>query len=192
MMSNQKKSASAAFKALLPVAVAALCAVTLADCNSENESLLNDPTPATTNNTGNESTSKKAEAAAMAEETFYEVVEDIPEFPGGDLELRKFIAENVRYPEEAKQANEQGVAYVKFIVDKTGKVTEPTIVRGTGCESLDEEAIRVVNTIPDFTPGRQRGQNVAVSLVMPIKFALSSTETPAGNNQANGVIVIGE
>jgi len=116
----------------------------------------------------------------------------MPEFPGGDLELRKFIAENVRYPQDAKDNNEQGTAYVKFIVDKTGKVTEPTIVRGTGCESLDEEAIRVVNTIPDFTPGRQRGQNVAVSLVMPIKFALSSTETPAGDNKATGVMIIGE
>ncbi|MCR5455892.1 MAG: TonB family protein [Bacteroidales bacterium] len=276
MMSNQKKSASAAFKALLPVAVAALCAVTLADCNSQKESMLNpvadhnwaqnmnangdnwvqaqpfnaeNPSPtirvkdadgkettisnalgpnavyiidgervANIDNIAPEAiasiqiykgaaaakwtsdpdagvliiTSKKAEAAAMAEETFYEVVEDMPEFPGGDLELRKFIAENVRYPQDAKDNNEQGTVYVKFIVDKTGKVTEPTIVRGTGCESLDEEAIRVVNTIPDFTPGRQRGQNVAVSLVMPIKFALSSTETPAGDNKANGVIVIGE
>ncbi len=136
-------------------------------------------------------TTKKAEASAMEQQVF-QVVEDMPEFPGGDLELRKYIAENVRYPQDAKDNNEQGTVYVKFIVDKTGKVTEPTIVKGSDCESLDEEAIRVVNTIPDFTPGRQRGQNVAVSLVMPIKFALSSTETPAGDNKATGVMIIGE
>ncbi|MBP5681940.1 MAG: energy transducer TonB, partial [Bacteroidales bacterium] len=136
-------------------------------------------------------TTKKAEAASMDDELFY-VVEEMPEFPGGDLALRKFIAENVRYPQDAKDNNEQGTVYVKFIVDKTGKVTEPTIVKGSGCESLDEEAIRVVNTIPDFTPGRQRGQNVAVSLAMPIKFALSSTETPDGDNKATGVMIIGE
>ena len=265
MMSIQKKSASAAFKALLPVAVAALCAVTFADCNSQKESMLNpvadhnwaqNMAPNSDNPSGsirvrkpdgsettlNEAlggnaiyivdgervenfkndlaaegiakmevykgaaaskwtsdpdvgvvifTTKKAEAAAMEQQVF-QVVEDMPEFPGGDLELRKFIAENVRYPQDAKDNNKQGTVYVKFIVDKTGKVTEPTIVKGSGCESLDEEAIRVVNTIPDFTPGRQRGQNVAVSLAMPIKFALSSTETPDGNNKATGVMIIGE
>jgi TonB family protein len=262
MMSIQKKSASAAFKALLPVAVAALCAVTFADCNSQKESMLNPVAdhnwaqntngdasyairvrkPDGSETTLDESlggkviyivdgervenfkndipadeiakmevykgasaskwtsdpdvgviiiTTKKAEAASMDDELFY-VVEEMPEFPGGDLALRKFIAENVRYPEEAKANNEQGSAFVKFIVDKTGKVTEPSIVRGSGSTSLDEEAIRVVSTIPDFTPGRQRGQNVAVSLVMPIKFALSSTETPAGDNKATGVMIIGE
>ena len=262
MMSIQKKSASAAFKALLPVAVAALCAVTFADCNSQKESMLNPVAdhnwaqntngdasyairvrkPDGSETTLEESlggkviyivdgvrvenfkndipfdeiakmevykgaaaskwtsdpdvgvvifTTKKAEAAAMEQQVF-QVVEEMPEFPGGDLELRKFIAENVRYPQDAKDNNEQGTVYVKFIVDKTGKVTEPTIVKGSGCESLDEEAIRVVNTIPDFTPGRQRGKNVAVSLAMPIKFALSSTETPDGDNKATGVMIIGE
>ena len=261
-MSIQKKSASAAFKALLPVAVAALCAVTFADCNSQKESMLNPVAdhnwaqntngdasyairvrkPDGSETTLDESlggkviyivdgervdnfkndipadeiakmevykgvaaskwtsdpdvgvvifTTKKAEAAAMEQQVF-QVVEDMPEFPGGDLALRKFIAENVRYPQDAKDNNEQGTVYVKFIVDKTGKVTEPTIVRGTDSNALDDEAIRVVSTIPDFTPGRQRGQNVAVSLVMPIMFALSSTETPDGDNKATGVMIIGE
>ena len=264
MMSNQKKSASAAFKALLPVAVAALCAVTFADCNSQKESMLNpvadhnwahtfstdsdNSTPAirvrdangqeTTlsnalgpnaiyivdgervdnlDNVSTESiaslqvykgtaaskwtsdpdagvivvTTKKAEATAMAEETFYEVVDEMPIFPGGESALRRFIAENIRYPQEAKDNNEQGTVYVKFIVDNTGKVTKPSIVRGSGSDALDEEAIRVVNTIPDFTPGRQHGQNVAVSLVMPIKFAMEPIAKPNGN-QATGIMVIGE
>lgn len=262
MMSIQKKSASAAFKALLPVAVAALCAVTFADCNSQKESMLNpvadnnwaytfssdseNPSPAirvrdangqeTTlsnalganavyildgervenfDNVPSESiasiqvykgvsaakwtsdpevgviiiTTKKAEAASMNNDVFT-VVEDMPEFPGGEMEMRKFIAENVRYPQDAKDNNAQGTAYVKFIVDKTGKVTEPSIVRGTDNESLDEEAIRVVSLMPDFKPGRQRGENVAVSFVVPIKFALVSNETPDGN-KASGVFIIG-
>lgn len=261
MMSIQKKSASAAFKALLPVAVAAICAVTFADCNSQKDSLLDpvadhnwahtfstEPNRSTIrvvddsgkettienalgpnavyivdgervenfNNVATETiasiqvykgaavakwtsdpdagvmiiTTKKAEAAAMAEETFT-LVEAMPEFPGGDLALRKFVAENVRYPESAKDNNEQGTAYVKFIVDKTGKVTEPTIVKGTGSDALDEEAIRVVSTIPDFKPGRQKNQDVDVSLTMPIKFALTEA-TPATDNNATGVMVIGE
>ena len=135
-------------------------------------------------------TTKKAEAAAMDQETFT-LVEAMPEFPGGELALRKFVAENVRYPESAKDNNEQGTAYVKFIVDKTGKVTEPTIVKGTGSDALDEEAIRVVSTIPDFKPGRQKNQDVDVSLTMPIKFALTEA-TPATDNKATGVMVIGE
>ena len=76
------------------------------------------------------------------------------------------------------------------LYDKTGKVTEPSIVRGTDNESLDEEAIRVVGLMPDFKPGRQRGENVAVSFVVPIKFALVSNETPDGN-KASGVFIIG-
>ncbi|MBQ3690423.1 MAG: TonB family protein [Bacteroidales bacterium] len=263
MMSIQKKSASAAFKVLLPVAVAALCAVTFADCNSQKESLLNPVAdnnwaqthPFSTNSenkshaitvrdaNGHETnlgtlgpntvyivdgervnnldninleaiesiqvckgenaskwtsdpdagviniTTKKSKATVNAEETFFEVVEDMPEFPGGEIALRKFIAENVRYPEEAKNNNEQGTVYVRFIVDKTGKVTEPSIVRGSGSESLDNEAIRVINTLPDFIPGRQRGQNVAVRLVTPIKFALVSDETSNGDNKASDEII---
>ncbi len=262
MMSIQKKSATAAFKALLPVAVAALCAVTFADCNSQKESMLN---PVADNNwaytfssgsnqssairvrdaNGQETTlsnalgpnaiyivdgervdnlnniasetiekmevykgvsaakwtsdpdagviiitTKKAAAAAMNQEVFT-LIEAMPEFPGGDLEFRKFIAENVRYPQAAKDNNEQGTAYVKFIVDKTGKVTEPTIVRGTGSDALDEEAIRVVSTIPDFKPGRHNNQDVDVALTMPIKFAMEPITTPNGN-QASGIMVIGE
>ncbi len=186
MMSIQKKSASAAFKALLPVAVAALCAVTFADCNSQKESLLDNGIVKTSDNKG---TIKVARQADENNDVFT-VVEDMPEFPGGEMAMRKFIAENVRYPEDAKDNNAQGTAYVKFIVDKTGKVTEPSIVRGTGNESLDEEAIRVVSLMPDFKPGRQRGENVAVSFVVPIKFALASNETPDGN-KASGVFIIG-
>ena len=186
MMSIQKKSASAAFKALLPVAVAALCAVTFADCNSQKESLLDNGIVKTSDNKG---TIKVARQADENNDVFM-VIEEMPEFPGGEMAMRKFIAENVRYPEDAKADNAQGTAYVKFIVDKTGKVTEPSIVRGTGNESLDEEAIRVVSLMPDFKPGRQRGENVAVSFVVPIKFALVSNETPDGN-KASGVFIIG-
>ena len=137
-----------------------------------------------------QNTRGKNNVKESVDEPTFIAVEQMPEFPGGEMEMRKFIAENVRYPEDAKADNAQGTAYVKFIVDKTGKVTEPSIVRGTDNESLDEEAIRVVSLMPDFKPGRQRGENVAVSFVVPIKFALVSNETPDGN-KASGVFIIG-
>ena len=105
------------------------------------------------------------------EEVFF-VVEDMPEYPGGELELRNFIAENVKYPEDAIANKMQGKVYVQFVVDTNGDVTDAEIVRGTGYESIDNEALRVVKSMPQWKPGRQRGQAVNVSYTVPINFKL--------------------
>jgi TonB family protein len=101
----------------------------------------------------------------------FRIVEDMPEFPGGDLALRKHIAENVKYPEEAVKEGIQGKVFVIFVVSKDGGTTNSRIARGVH-PLLDKEAIRVVNNFPKWKPGKQRGQAVNVEFTVPINFVL--------------------
>jgi protein TonB len=99
------------------------------------------------------------------------IVEDMPEFPGGDLALRKYIANSISYPVIAQENGIQGKVYVTFVVDKDGGVSDARIARGVD-PSLDKEALRVVNTLPKWKPGKQRGKPVRVSYTVPINFVL--------------------
>ena len=106
------------------------------------------------------------------DEEFFMVVENMPEFPGGDLGLMKFIQKNVRYPAIAKEYNITGKVYISFIVDKQGRVTNVKIVRGVD-KNLDAEALRVVSLLPKYKPGKQRGKAVRVMFTIPINFTLN-------------------
>jgi protein TonB len=99
------------------------------------------------------------------------IVEQMPEFPGGELELRKYIAENVNYPAVARENNIQGRVYVRFVVTTNGSVDQVSVARGVD-PLLDAEAIRVVKGLPKWTPGKQRGQAVNVWYTVPINFQL--------------------
>ena len=99
------------------------------------------------------------------------IVEDMPEFPGGELALRSFIANAVKYPVIAQENGIQGKVYVTFVVGKDGSIGNATIARGVD-PSLDKEALRVVNTLPKWKPGKQRGKPVNVSYTVPINFVL--------------------
>jgi protein TonB len=105
------------------------------------------------------------------EETVFVVVEEMPEFPGGELALRKYIAQSIEYPIVAQESGLEGKVYINFVVDKNGKVTNAKILRGIH-PSLDQEALRVINNLPKWKPGRQRGQAVNVSYTVPINFVL--------------------
>ena len=105
----------------------------------------------------------------------YETVEQMPEFPGGMEALINFLQENVKYPENAVKNNIEGRVFVQFIVDKTGQVCDAKVVRSVN-EELDAEAIRVVNSMPNFIPGRQDGKAVSVFFTLPINFKLQSDE----------------
>lgn len=96
----------------------------------------------------------------------------MPEFPGGMQKLMTFIGENVKYPQEAIKNKTEGNVFVRFIISKTGKVTNPQIIRGVSKE-LDEEALRVVSMLPDFIPGEDNGKKVPVEFTIPIKFKLN-------------------
>ena len=107
-----------------------------------------------------------------SDEEFFMVVENMPEFPGGDAGLMKYIQNNVKYPPIAKEYNITGKVYVSFIVDKSGSVTDVKIVRGVD-KSLDAEAVRVVKSLPKYKPGKQRGKAVRVMFTIPINFTLN-------------------
>ena len=106
------------------------------------------------------------------DDEFFMVVENMPEFPGGDRGFMKYLQKNVRYPAIAKEYNIQGKVYVQFIVDKSGAVTNVKIVRGVD-KHLDAEAVRVIKSLPKYTPGKQRGKAVRVMFTVPINFTLS-------------------
>lgn len=114
----------------------------------------------------------KQEDEESAEETqIFMVVESMPEFPGGEAALYKFLAENIKYPQMAKESGIQGRVFVTFVVERNGKVTDVRVLRGIG-GGCDEEAIRVVQNMPSWAPGKQRGKSVRVQYNLPVKFTL--------------------
>jgi TonB family protein len=116
------------------------------------------------------------------------VVEEMPEFPGGEEALRNFIAKKVTYPEVAKKAGASGRVYITFIVGDDGYVKDVKLAKGSGFSMLDEEAIRVINELPRWTPGKQRGLAVNVSYTVPINFQLNDDKVmDAGSTQKNGI-----
>ena len=109
------------------------------------------------------------------EEVIFQVVEEMPQFPGGLGEAMKFLAKNIKYPVEAQQAKIEGRVIVRFVVGRDGSVSNVEVMRGVSPE-LDAEAVRVVSLMPKWIPGKQRGKAVAVKYTMPIMFRL---QTPA-------------
>jgi TonB family protein len=115
---------------------------------------------------------EKQDMASLSEDEIpFVVVEEMPMFPGGDIELLKYIGENTRYPENAKQQNIQGRVIIRFCVTAKGGVSQISVLKGVSPE-LDEEAMRVVATLPEFRPGTQAGKAVPVWYMVPITFTL--------------------
>mgnify|MGYP000865416783 FL=1 len=114
----------------------------------------------------------------------YEVVEQMPEFPGGGMAaVLEYIQKNMQYPESAKKNGTQGRVTVQFVIDKEGNVTEPKVIRSVDKE-LDAEAIRLVKSMPKWKPGMQKGEVVAVKYTMPVLFKLE------GGKVVNSPIVV--
>ncbi|MGC9355372.1 MAG: TonB family protein [Mariniphaga sp.] len=105
------------------------------------------------------------------DEQIFFIVEEMPEFPGGELALRQYIANAIKYPVIAQENGIQGRVYVTFVVNTDGSVADARIARGVD-PSLDKEALRVVNSLPKWKPGKQRGKPVRVSYTVPINFVL--------------------
>jgi protein TonB len=100
------------------------------------------------------------------------VAEIPPEFPRGAAARNRFLENNLRYPKEARDSNIQGTVFVQFVVEVDGRITNVVIHRGVG-GGLDEEAVRVVKMMPNWTPGRTRGKAVRTLFTLPIRFALA-------------------
>lgn len=101
----------------------------------------------------------------------WDVAEEMPKFPGGDADLYEFISKNLKYPAAEIEAGHAGKVIIRFIVGKDGKISEATVLRGVspGC---DREALRVVNSMPRWVPGRQNGNPVAVYFTLPVVYRL--------------------
>ena len=99
------------------------------------------------------------------------IVEEMPEFPGGTAELQKYLATSVRYPVIAQENGVQGRVYIQFVINQNGEVTNAVVLRGVD-PSLDKEALRVVQAMPKWKPGKQRNRPVRVSYTVPINFVL--------------------
>lgn len=111
------------------------------------------------------------EKTVVEENKVFTAVEQMPQFPGGEAELMKFIQKNLKYPPVAMENNIQGRVVIQFVVTKTGKIGEVKVARGKDPD-LDKEAVRVVKSLPDFIPGKMNGQSVNVWYTLPITFKL--------------------
>lgn len=106
-----------------------------------------------------------------APKEIFTVVEEQPSYPGGEEARMKFLQDNIKYPEEAKELNIDGRVFVQFVVEIDGSITDVKVIRGIGA-GCDEEAVRVVKSMPKWIPGKQRGTPVRVQFNLPIRFKL--------------------
>ena len=107
-----------------------------------------------------------------AKESVYDQVEVKPEFPGGMPALVKYLQENIKYPSAALAEKAQGKAFVRFVVEKDGSITNTEIIKSTGNIYLDNEALRVASNMPKWKPGMQHGKPVRVFFMLPVSFKL--------------------
>ena len=139
-----------------------MVAITCLACtkNAENQSVL-------------EETS--AEPATISNDTIeqiYMVVEQMPEFPGGMGELMKYLGENIKYPSKAQDNQWEGRTICQFVVEKDGSISSAEIVKSSGYQLLDVEAMRVILNMPNWTAGIQNGDSVRVKFTIPVIFKL--------------------
>ena len=134
----------------------------------------------------------ETDSAKPKKSNIFTVVEEMPQYPGGEQELLKHIATNLKYPVEAQKAKEEGRVYIRFTVTENGDVEDPTIMRSV-YPSLDNEAKRIISSMPKWTPGKQKGKNVSVYYVIPIQFKLGSSPANLKRNasEKNEVTVVG-
>ncbi len=108
----------------------------------------------------------------VQEKDVYKVVDKMPEYPGGNQAMSRFMAENIKYPQEAKTKGVTGVVFVAFIIEKDGSVSNVSVLRGVGA-GCNEEAMRVVGKMPKWKPGENKGKPVRVEFNLPVKFKLN-------------------
>ena len=166
-MMNQTPKSIKSIK-ILTLSIITTCLVFVFSCENNEANL------SSTENvpmTDQEVASASEDKIATSDEVFT-VVEEQPTFQGGGNDaFMEYIAQNIRYPEEAKQKDIQGRVYVQFVIEKDGTITDVVIVKGIG-GGVDEEAKRVVESSPKWTPGKQRGNPVRVRMILPIEFRL--------------------
>lgn len=162
MMDKNRSSRNSLLRYLFLLPVALLLVVA---CNSREDELTDEQI------LKQEKTAAPMNSVKEVAEDVFMVVEEMPQYPGGTDALLKFLADNIKYPQSAENAKIQGRVIASFVVTKAGKVSDINIVRGVDPE-LDDEAVRVIKMMPDWTPGRQRGEAVNVKYTIPVTFRL--------------------
>ena len=113
----------------------------------------------------------EVEEEDVQEQEIFQIVEEMPAYPGGDQKLMEYVATNIKYPQIARETGIQGRVFVGFVVEPDGSVSNVKVLRGIG-GGCDEEAMRVVKSMPKWKPGKQRGKAVRVSYQIPVFFKL--------------------
>jgi protein TonB len=107
----------------------------------------------------------------VVEQEIFQIVEEMPSFPGGEAELMKYVGSHIKYPQIARETGIQGRVFVGFVVEPDGSISNVKLLRGIG-GGCDEEAMRVIKSLPKWKPGKQRGKAVRVSYQIPVFFKL--------------------
>lgn len=119
---------------------------------------------------------KKAKAVEDSIEqvnTVYLIVEQMPSYPGGQGALMKYISDNLQYPSDARESHVEGLVFVQFTVRKDGSITDAKVIRSVE-QSLDEEALRIIRSMPKWIPGKQNGKPVSCKYQVPVEFRLDN------------------
>ena len=184
MMLKEKSNPWARVKYLYVLPLAALAVSAFA--RPEVSAVADELSSAKVNDLVTSMKTNQAETASVAvkdtltpDESVFEVVEQMPEFPGGYKEMMKYIEQNMRYPEEAKKAGTQGRVVVQFLVNKNGAISDVSVLHSVD-RLLDAEAVRLVRSMPKWKPGMQKGKAVTVKYTIPMMFRL----TEAGGKDA--------
>ena len=106
------------------------------------------------------------------EDEIFQVVEQMPEFPGGMEALLQYLGKNIKYPDYARDNNIQGKSIIEFVVNRDGSIVDPKVIKSLD-PSCDKEAMRVIKAMPKWTPGKQRGKPVRVKYTVPVTFRLT-------------------
>ena len=175
IMMNKKRTSTAGrirYVLFVPLAVALLLAsnISCVSTEKEQEQAVSPVSEKQVVPSVPEEQAAPSRTADIPEELF-QVVEEMPEFPGGMQECMKFLGKNIKYPPQAKENGIQGRVIVTFVIMKDGSITNANVVRGVD-PLLDKEALRVVNLMPKWKPGKQRGKAVNVKYTIPVMFRL--------------------
>ena len=186
MMCKEKSKKWRCARALYIVPVAAIAALSFSTVEAtnphngkDNEFVANDTICDV------DSVSKSTPKLSDDNSRVYQIVEVLPEFPGGMGEMMKFLSRNINYPAEAREAGKQGRAVVGFIVNVDGTISNAEIVKSAGDASLDAESVRVVESMPKWKPGMQGGKAVKTRFNLPVYFKLQEPAKPVSENGKN-------
>ena len=106
----------------------------------------------------------------------YQIVEEMPQFPSGETKMMEYIAKNINYPQEARDKGIEGRVFIGMVIEKDGSVSNVRVLRGIG-GGCDEEAVRVISSMPKWKPGKVGGEPVPVSYMLPVNFKLQEKQS---------------